>query len=144
MDKKEFLEYLAIYGSDLAGWPEDQRESAENLCARSIELREALEEERRFEDVLMERIFEEPSPGLESRIISAAARLNKPEAEGFSVLGFLSAIFSAIPFPKPAIALPILLVIGMAAGYLYSNYTDRHTDGSQVADLVYYGEGYYE
>jgi hypothetical protein len=144
MDKKEFLDYLAIYGGDIAKWPEDLRERAEKSCAQSIELREALDEERRFEDSLMERSFEEPSPGLESGIISAAARLKQPEAEGTSLSGILSAIFSVIPLPKPAIALPILLVIGMAAGYFYANYTEQNTDSPQLTELVNYGEGYYE
>ena len=35
----------------------------------------------------MERGFEEPSPGLEARIISAAARVKRPEARKSSVLG---------------------------------------------------------
>lgn len=144
MDRKEFLEYLAIYGSEIHAWPEGLRERAETACARSRELREAVGEERRFEESLMKRSFEEPSPGLESRIISAAAWMKKPEAEGNSVLRLLSAIFSVIPLPKPAIALPILLVIGIAAGYLYANYAEHQTQSSQLTELVDYGEGYYE
>ena len=144
MDKKEFLEYLAVYGGDLAGWPEDLRDRAEKACAQSTELGEALEEERRFEESLMERSFEEPSPGLEARIISAATAAKRPGAEGNSILGILSAIFSAIPLPRPAVALPLLLVLGMAAGYLYANYTEQDSTGSQFTDLLYYGEGYYE
>ena len=144
MDREEFLEYLAIYGGDLGGWPAEIREDAERACAESSALREALEGERRFEETLMERGFEEPSPGLEARIISAAAAAKRPEAEGNSILGVLSAIFSAIPLPRPAIALPLLLVIGMAAGYLYANYSEQESGGSQFAELLYYGEGYYE
>ena len=74
MDKKEFLEYLAIYGGDLGGWPAEIGEDAERACAESSALRAALEGERRFEESLMERGFEEPSPGLEARIIMTRQR----------------------------------------------------------------------
>lgn len=144
MDKNKFLECLAIYGGDLGRWPSGLGEEARAACAGSDELRQALEEERRFEESLMERGFEEPSPGLEARIISAAAESKKPEVEGNSIFGILSAIFSAIPLPRPAIALPLLLVIGMAAGYLYANYAEQDTDGTQFAEMLYYGEGYNE
>ncbi|MCI0480390.1 MAG: hypothetical protein L0213_02235 [Candidatus Dadabacteria bacterium] len=144
MDKNKFLECLAIYGGDIGRWPEEVREEAGKACAQSAELREALDQERRFEESLMERVYEEPSPGLEARIISAAAESKKPEVEGNSIFGILSAIFSAIPLPRPAIALPLLLVIGMAAGYLYANYAEQDADGTQFAEMLYYGEGYNE
>jgi len=70
--------------------------------------------------------------------------VKRPEPAGKSVLGLLVAIFSAIPLPRPAIALPLLLVIGMAVGYLYSNYSDTDTDNSLYTEMMYYGEGYYE
>jgi hypothetical protein len=114
------------------------------MCSGSPGLRAALEEERRFEEALQERGFEEPSPGLEARIISASAALKRPGPANNSVLGLLGAIFSAIPLPRPAIALPLLLVIGMAAGYLYSNYSDNDTDSSLYSEVMYFGEGYYE
>jgi hypothetical protein len=144
MDRKEFMRYLELYGADIGMWPEEAREEAGKACARSAELREALEEERRFEEALMERGFEEPSTGLEARIISAAAERKRPEAERNTVFGILSAIFSAIPLPRPAIALPLLLIIGMAAGYLYANYAEQDTDNSLYSEMLYYGEEYYE
>jgi hypothetical protein len=144
MDRKEFMDHIGLYGGDLGRWPSGLREEAEALCLRSPELRVALDEERRFEEALQERGFEEPSPGLEARIISAAAAVKRHEPAKNSVLGLLGAIFSAIPLPRPAIALPLLLVIGMAAGYLYSNYSDNDSDNSVYAELMYYGEGYYE
>jgi hypothetical protein len=133
-----------LYGGDIGRWPEEVRGEAEAASSRSAELREALEDERRFEEALMERGFEEPSPGLEARIISAAAERKKPEAERNTVFGILSAIFSVIPLPRPAIALPLLLVIGMAAGYLYANYAEQDTDNSLYSEMIYYGEEYYE
>ena len=144
MDRDEFLKYLELYGGDLGRWPSGLGEEARAACAGSREMREVLDQERRFEDSLMERGFEEPSPGLEARIISAAARVKRPEARKSSVLGLLSAVFTAIPLPRPAIALPLLLVLGMAAGYLYANYAEQDTDNAQYAELLYYGEDYNE
>lgn len=144
MDRKEFMDYIGLYGGDLDRWPSGLRDEAEAMCSGSPELRAALEEERRFGEALMERGFEEPSPGLEARIISASAALKRPGPAKNSVLGLLGAIFSAIPLPRPAIALPLLLVIGMAAGYLYSNYSDNDTDTSLYSEVMYFGEGYYE
>jgi len=144
MDRKEFMDYIGLYGGDLGRWPSGLREEAEALCSRSPGLRAALDEERRFEETLLEREFEEPSPGLEERIIRAAASVKRPEPAKNSVIGLLGAIFSAIPLPRPAIALPLLLVIGMAAGYLYSTYTDNDTDTTIYSELMYFGEGYYE
>lgn len=144
MDRDEFLKYLELYGGDLDRWPSGLGEEAEAACAGSREMREALDQERRFEESLMERVYEEPSPGLEASIISAAAERKKPEMEGNSIFGLLSAVFTAIPLPRPAIALPLLLVIGMAAGYLYANYAEQDTDNAQYAELLYYGEEYYE
>ena len=144
MDRDEFLKNLELYGGDLGRWPAGLRDAAEKACAGSGELTDALEMERRFEESLMERGFEEPSPGLEARIISAAAGVKQPEARRNSIPGLLSAIFSAIPLPRLAIALPLMLVVGMAAGYLYANYADQGTDNAQYSDALYYGEGYYE
>ncbi|HVY54509.1 MAG TPA: hypothetical protein VHC46_02010 [Thermodesulfobacteriota bacterium] len=144
MDRKELMNYLELYGSDLDKWPSGLREEAGRACAASPELRAAFEEEKRFEEALMDRGFEEPSPGLEARIISAAHSLKRPEPAKISVLGLLGAVFSAMPLPRPAIALPLLLVIGMAVGYLYSNYSNNDSDNSIYAELMYYGEGYYE
>lgn len=144
MDRKEFMNYLEIYGGDLGRWPSGLREEAEEACTASPGLRAALEEERRFEEALTERGFEEPSPGLEARIINAASVAKRPEHAGKSLLGLLGSIFTAIPLPRPAIALPLLLVIGMAAGYFFANYSDNDTDGSLYTEMMYYGEGYYE
>lgn len=144
MDRDEFLKYLELYGGDIARWPSGLREGAEAACAGSSEMRDVLDQERRFEESLMERAYEEPSPGLEARIINAAARVNRPEARKSSLLGMLGAVFSAIPLPRPAIALPLLLVIGMAAGYLYADHEEQDADNAQYAELIYYGGDYDE
>ena len=144
MDRKEFMKYIEVYGGDLGKWPSGIREKAETACSDSPGLRAALDEERRFEEVLLRRGFEEPSPGLEARIISAAYTVKRPGPSKNSLLALLGAIFSAIPLPRPAIALPLLLIIGMAVGYIYSNYSDTDSDNSLYSELLYYGGGYYE
>lgn len=142
MDKNQFLEYLAIYGADLGCWPKELGEEAERAVSASAELRRALDEERRFEEALDERSFEEASPGLERRIINAAGEA--PERGRNSILDLLGSIFSGFPFPRPAIVLPLLLVLGIAAGYLYTNYDEQESQGAQLAEILYYEEGYYE
>lgn len=142
MDKKEFLDNLSVYGADLGKWPDGLREDAKELLSSSPELKEALEEEKLFEQALNMRGFEEPTPNFARRIIDAAEL--KPAPARSSFLDLLSSIFSVIPLPRPALALPILLVLGIAAGYLYANYTEKDTNGMQLAELLYYEEGYYE
>jgi hypothetical protein len=102
-----------------------------------------LAEERAFEEALMQRGFEESSPGLSDRIISEA--LNEDPAGQKSILKSIRDIFSASPIPSPAIALPLLLVVGIAAGYLYpADSALSEPEGVQVAELIYYDEGFYE
>jgi hypothetical protein len=119
MDKKKFIDYLSIYGADLGKWPEGLRESAHAALSSSRELLEALEEEKLFEEALNMREFEEPSPDLARRIIYAAEQKPAPVRKSFTYI--LSSVFSAIPLPRPALALPLLLILGIAAGYIYAN-----------------------
>ena len=142
MDKEKFIDYLSIYGADLGKWPEELREEARTALSSSRELRDMLEEEKLFEEALNTREYEEPSPALARRIIDAAGE--KPAPAGKSFFDILSSVFSAIPLPRPALALPILLILGIAAGYIYANYADTDTNGTQLAQLLYYEEGYYE
>jgi len=142
MDKEKFIDYLSIYGADLGKWPEELREEAHTALSSSRELRDTLEEEKLFEEALNTREYEEPSPDLARRIIDAAGEKPAPARKSF--FDILSSVFSAIPLPRPALALPILLVLGIAAGYIYANYADTDTNGTQLAQLLYYEEGYYE
>jgi len=142
MDKNKFLEYIDIYGADPGAWPEDVRPSAEAALASSPELAFILGEELRFEALLSASAVKEPSPGLEARIISAAGAKSRPSEEG---PGFLASIFSGIPLFVPRFALPLLLVLGIAAGYVLANYSDPgYDDPVQLAGVLYYEEGIYE
>lgn len=142
MDKQKFIDYLSIYGANLGNWPEGLREEAHTALSSSRELMEALEEEKLFEEALNMREYEEPSPDLARRIIDAAEENPAPARK--SIIDVLSSVFSVIPLPRPALALPLLLILGIAAGYIYSNYSETDTNGTQLAQLLYYEEGYYE
>lgn len=142
MDKQEFMDYLSIYGADLEKWPDGLRDDARAALSSSQKLREALQEEKLFEQALNMRGFENPSPDLADRIIDAAQPKRAHNRKSFFDL--LGSVFAAIPLPRPALALPLLLILGIAAGYLYSDYADTDTNGTQLAQLLYYEEGYYE
>ena len=77
---------------------------------------------------------------------SAVELYQKPGPAGQkSILRSLKDIFSAFPIPSPALALPLLLVVGIAAGYFYpADSTVPLPEGTQVAELIYYDEGFYE
>ena len=142
MDKQKFIDYLSIYGADLGKWPEEIRGDAQEALSSSPVLREALEEEKLFEEALNMREYEEHSPDLARRIIDAAE--HKPAPARKSFIDVLSSVLSVIPLPRPALALPLLLVLGIAAGYIYANYSETDSNGTQLAQLLYYEEGYYE
>ncbi|HML96545.1 MAG TPA: hypothetical protein PKC29_14065 [Thermodesulfobacteriota bacterium] len=144
MDKNRFLEYIDIYGADLGAWPEGVRPAAEAALASSPELAFILDEELRFEALLSRSTVEGPSPGLEARIISAASGA-KSMSSSEAGPGFLAGIFAGIPLFVPRFALPLLLVLGIAAGYVLANYSDSGYDDSvQLAGVLYYEEGIYE
>lgn len=143
MDKNRFLEYIDIYGADIGAWPEDARESAASTVGSSPELAFILEDEFRFEALLSGSAIEDPSPGLEARIVSAASAVKRPSPERGP--GFLAGIFSGIPLFVPRFALPLLLVVGIAAGYVLANYSESGSDDPvQLAGVLFYEEGIYE
>ena len=143
MDKNRFLEYIDIYGADITAWPEGVRESAAAAVESSPGLAFILEDEFRFEALLSGSAIEDPSPGLEARIVSAASDVKRPSpARG---TGFLAGIFSGIPLFVPRFALPLLLVVGIAAGYVLANYSESGGDDPvQLAGVLFYEEGIYE
>lgn len=142
MERDKFLEYLSIYGADMTSWPEEIRLEAQVALEASSELRDILKAEIELESALMERGFEESSPGLSQRIISNA--LGNETEKKTSLFGSIKELFSAFPIPSPAIALPALLVIGIVAGYLYPEESFSEPEGTQVAEIFYNEGGLYE
>lgn len=142
MNREKFLEYLSIYGADITSWPKELRREAEAALASSSELKEILRAEIELESALMEMPFEESSPGLSEKIISRA--LGQEEKAGKSVLDSIKELFSGFPIPSPAVALPVVLVIGIVAGYLYPADATTEPDGVQIAEVIYNDGGLYE
>lgn len=143
MEKEKFMEYLSLYGADTESWPEGASTQAQDALSESAELREALRAEREFEAALNLRRFEEPSAGLAGRIIEAAA-LDGKTSRKTSVFDKISSVFGALPIPRPAFAIPLLLFIGITAGYLYTAHYDDSTQPTEVASVIFYEEGLYE
>ena len=147
IDKDRLLDCLAIYGSDMDKWPIDLREEMDEIFKSSPEFLEVLKEEKEFEEIINTRGFEEYSEGFEDKIINLAINKEKYN-EDKSTLDLLNSIISIIPIPRPAIALPLLLVLGIATGFFYSsNFSFEESDSiesTQFAELIYYPEGFYE
>ena len=139
---------MSVYGADLDKWPRELRSEAEKSIQASSELAELLRAEKELESALMERTFEESSPGLSYRIISRALGQqgkNQEKEKQKSLLGSIKELFTAFPLPSPAIALPVILVIGIVAGYLYpAEEAMSEPEGTQVAEFIYNDWGLYE
>ena len=90
----------------------------------------------------MDMPFEESSPGLSKRIISQALGQEKEASK--SLLDSIKELFSAFPLPSPAVALPVVLVIGIVAGYLYPADDTTEPEGVQIAEVLYNDGGLYE
>lgn len=113
------------------------------MVKSSQELARILETEKALEDALMQRGFEESTPGLSERIINEALK-KEPESRK-SILASIKEIFTVIPLPSPALALPLILVVGIVAGYLYTaENAVSEPEGIQVAELIYNDGGFYE
>lgn len=123
-------------------WPRELRHEAQKAIQESSELKEILRAELELETALLERPFEESSPDLSERIISSA--LGAENEKQTSILGSIKELFSAFPLPSPAIALPVILVIGIVAGYLYPEESFSEPEGTQVAEIFYNDGGLYE
>jgi len=116
MDTKQFKENLLLYGADVHRWPEEIRNAGLEALENSSELRFLVNEEARLERILKNRRYEEPSPHLEDRIISAALRLKKSPT--LSLGTFLSELLAEFKLPKPAWVAISILMIGFAIGFL--------------------------
>ncbi|MFO8240891.1 MAG: hypothetical protein R6T90_07815 [Dissulfuribacterales bacterium] len=122
MDPKQFREYVLIHGTDILGWPEDIRTPGLKALESSLELQALLEDEERFERVLKERRYEDPSPELAECIISASRR--KKDKRPHSIVVFFSDLFWEFGVPNRAltafsVSLLIALILGFAIGFFY-------------------------
>ena len=122
MERKEFKELLLLYGADPGAWPAEFKDEALSLlCAESeaaSELTALVEEELKFEALLKERSFEEPSDYLAGKIIAFAEESATQESAARETRGLFGYLFAEFFTPRAAVALALALVIGFMAGYM--------------------------
>lgn len=139
---EEFKKNLNLFGADFARWPEDIRDTAREMVNASDELRNLVEEERRFEEKLNLRQFEEPAPGFQERIIASAK--NSAAFKSGSLASYLRDMFRSFYLPSPAFSLAMMLVIGIMIGYFTSSVSSVNGDDQLLTSqlTLYEGEIY--
>ncbi len=101
-----------------------------------------VEDEIRFEKLLSLKRFEQPGIDLERRIINSAKLEKQIKTE--SIWNYIDELFSAFHIPVPAMALSLLLVLGITAGYLYNDLPSDQDNQVALNDFLYYEGDYYE
>lgn len=119
----------------------------EDILNSSNELKNILEEEKKLEAILYQSRYEEYSDDLEERIINSLNK-NRAQKDIEQSSSMLKNIFSVISIPRPALALPLLLILGITLGFLSSSYFSSDDLGdipdTQFAELIYYEGVFYE
>jgi hypothetical protein len=100
------------------------------------------EDEKDFEQLLSSRKYEQPDIDLERRIINSAKSEEQIKSE--SIWSYIEQLFSTFHIPVPAMALSILLILGITIGYLYDDTNSGQQDEVALNDFLYYQGGYYE
>ena len=142
MNFEQFKEKLLMYGADVRCWPIDIRSLALKALESSPELQKLVEDEKRFEEVLNTRKFEEPSKDLAGRIVAAALPKKKKEQRNFGV--FISDVLSEFSLSRRAFAavsvsLIFTLIIGFTIGYSNpSGYTSAEQYETHLEDFLNY------
>lgn len=145
MKSEEFKSFLELYGPDINRWPEEFKEKAELSLKSSIELQNLIEEEKLFEAALNLRSFEEPSSGLEYRIITAAKKAAPQISSSKSVFNFIKDLFNSFHLPNPAFALSMVLVIGITLGYMvHSSNNGTSSDDLFAGEINFYDGEFYD
>ncbi|MBN8531951.1 MAG: hypothetical protein J0L97_08855 [Alphaproteobacteria bacterium] len=96
-------------------------------------------DDKAFNAWMENRRFEEPSAGLATRIIRAAA--GREQRAPFSLGGFLRRTFQEFHLPSPAYALAVVLLIGFAVGANAPSATADSQDDSEIQTLLYMDGG---
>jgi hypothetical protein len=142
MNFEQFKEKLLIHGADVRCWPKDLRSSAMMALDSSPELQKLVEDERRFEEVLNTRKYEEPSSDLAGRIVAAALPKKKKTQSNFGV--FFSDVLSEFSLSRRAFAavsvsVIFTLVIGFTIGYSnLSGYASTEQYETHLEDFLNY------
>lgn len=142
MNFEQFKEKLLMYGADVRCWPKDIRSSGMKTLESSPELQKLVEVEKRFEEVLKTRKYEEPSRDLAGRIVTAALPKKKKAQRNFGE--FFSDVLSEFNLPRRAFAavsvsLIFTLIIGFTIGYsIPSGYASAEQYETHLEDFLNY------
>ena len=141
MNREQFVEYLALFGSDINKWPEKIREQALSLHRESEELKGLVEKEMQFESIMNDRSVDDPTSDFERRITLSA----KPRSEVTVKESFFSSIFSLVSVPKPALTMTLLLLFGFSVGFFFDSYAYSDENTLELNEYITFDEGeYYE
>jgi hypothetical protein len=120
MDKKQFEEYLHIYGADIDLWPDEFRAKGIKVLAISPAMRKLAQDEADLEDLLNMREFERPGADLAGRIIAAAGPRKRAEQQippGMKKRHF--SLFASLELSTGALAsIGLALALGLIIGLL--------------------------
>ena len=124
MDRKQFEEYLLLYGANMNEWPEKVRQSGLEAVERSSELRALQKDHVNFERLLKARKYEEPTKDFSQRIISVSS-LQK-QKKPFSIKSLIAGLIDEFHMPRPALAvisfaMLLALTIGFTIGFTNPN-----------------------
>lgn len=143
MDKKQFKEYLLLYGAEIHSWPEEIMRSGLEALEKSPDFKILLKEHEHFESILNTRTYEKPSNHFTERIISTS--LHKKQ-KSFTLSSFVSALMNEFRFPKPALTtlsalMILLLIIGFIIGFLNPlGSVSTSNDETSLQAFLYYEE----
>jgi len=145
MNLKQFKGHVLVHGTDILSWPEDIRTEGLKALEASSEIQALLADEERFEMVLKTRRYEDPSPDLAERIISASRQ--KQDKRFRSIVGFFSDMLWEFGVPNRAltavsVSLLFALILGFAIGFFYPSgaMSSEQNQTNLEAFLYYEGE----
>lgn len=116
MHRKEFEEYLLLYGADINLWPQEIRQAGLEAMESSAELQAFYQDHDNFEKLLHSRRYEEPADNLAQRIISVS--LQQRQNAPFSIGSFISGLINEFSVPRPAlVALSLMMILALTIGF---------------------------
>jgi len=143
MDKRQFKEYLLLYGAEIHSWPEEIMRSGLEALEKSPDFNILLKEHEHFESILNTRKYEKPNNHFAERIISTS--LHKKQ-KSFTLGSFISALIHEFRFPKPvlttfSVLILLLLSVGFIIGFFNpSESVSTANDETSLQAFLYYEE----
>ena len=131
MTPERLLDLIAAFGAEPGAWPDDEREAATALLAKTPDLfAEALDDARSLDAMLMSAPVPEPSPALAEAILAHAPN-TAPTRQS---RGWLADLLFPQGARWPAGAALASLLMGVFGGYAYASVDVSN----EQADAAYY------